>query len=149
MNTPFVLDASVTMAWCFETECSPETDALLRRALAHGVVVPSLWFVEMLNVVHGAVKRKRLKSTHAEAFIATLTRLPILVECVTDASGGFALCRVLSPLMAKYDLTSYDACYLETALRLHIPLATLDTKLVDAARSLEVPLALHCTPESS
>jgi predicted nucleic acid-binding protein len=34
----------------------------------------------------------------------------------------------------RYDLTIYDACYLELANRRSLPLATLDAKLADAGR---------------
>jgi predicted nucleic acid-binding protein len=37
-----------------------------------------------------------------------------------------------------YRLTSYDAAYLELAIRLQLPLATLDTELIRACKTAGV-----------
>jgi predicted nucleic acid-binding protein len=42
--------------------------------------------------------------------------------------------------MQLYELTAYDATYLELAMRLNLPLATLDLKLLSAARQAGVSL---------
>ena len=47
----FVLDRSVTLAWCFEDERSDATDALLRQAAVSGAVAPGLWPLEVLNAL--------------------------------------------------------------------------------------------------
>lgn len=136
----FVLDTSATLAWCFADEETTATTDALRAALHTGVVVPSLWFLEVLNVLHIAVRRKRVTTTHAEVFLRTLAHLPIEVDSFRDARAGFALSRTLSPLAVKYALTTYGACYLELALRRRLPLATLDSRLSKAAHDLAVPL---------
>ena len=41
-------------------------------------------------------------------------------------------------LALSYRLTSYDAAYLELAIRLNLPLATLDDELIRAARAAGV-----------
>ncbi len=41
----------------------------------------------------------------------------------------------LSELAARYRLTAYDAAYLDLALRLGLPLATLDADLKKAAQA--------------
>jgi predicted nucleic acid-binding protein len=47
---------------------------------------------------------------------------------------------VLLPLMDRFNLTAYDATYLELALRRNLPLATLDKELFAAARQAGVAL---------
>ena len=42
----------------------------------------------------------------------------------------------LSSLMEKYELTSYDAAYLELAISRNLPLATLDTALIETCKVL-------------
>jgi predicted nucleic acid-binding protein len=42
--------------------------------------------------------------------------------------------------MRAYELTAYDATYLELAMRLKLPLATLDVQLIAAAKRAAVPL---------
>ena len=46
----------------------------------------------------------------------------------------------LLPLCRTHQLTSYDALYLELALRRHLPLATLDESLRRAAKKLGIKL---------
>jgi predicted nucleic acid-binding protein len=76
----FVLDVSVTMAWCFEDEATPETWEILDRLQDEGAVVPALWPLEVANVLLLAERRNRTTAAHAGAFIEQLLRLPIRVE---------------------------------------------------------------------
>ena len=57
----FVLDNSVSAAWCFADQSNPYTDAVL-RALAEGetAVVPALWRLEIVNSLVVAERRKKL-----------------------------------------------------------------------------------------
>jgi len=47
----------------------------------------------------------------------------------------------LDTLASRHGLSSYDASYLQLALRRRLPLATLDAALLAAMRSTGVPLA--------
>ena len=49
--TPLVVDCSVTMAWCFEDECDELADAVLDRLADGEAWVPSLWPLEVANVI--------------------------------------------------------------------------------------------------
>jgi predicted nucleic acid-binding protein len=70
--TAFVLDVSVTMAWCFEDESSDETWQLLDRLANDSVLVPGIWSAEVANVLLVAERRRRLTRPQARAFIARL-----------------------------------------------------------------------------
>lgn len=59
---------------------------------------------------------------------ALVARLPIDIDRDPPDAG------MLLALALRYDLTSYDAAYLELALRLQLPIATQDTELAMAAR---------------
>lgn len=48
---------------------------------------------------------------------------------------------VLDALAAEHGLSAYDACYLELAVRRHLPLATLDLDLLAAMQRCGVPAA--------
>ncbi len=52
---PFVVDASVTLAWCFEDEATPKTEAILDRLSDDTAIVPSLWELEVSNAVRDRV----------------------------------------------------------------------------------------------
>lgn len=132
----FVLDVSVTMAWCFEDEATPETWAILDRLQSEGAVVPSLWPLEVANVLLLAEKRKRATAAQAGAFIEQLLQLPIRIE---DQTTQRALHEIYG-LGRSSALTAYDASYLELAIRSHLPLATNDRALAAAAKEAGVSI---------
>ena len=138
-DSSFVLDCSVAVSWCFADEASEAGDALLRRLAADGAVVPGLWFLELANVLLGAVRRGRASHAEIHAFLGQLERLPVTKDAKTaDRAFGQTLA-----LAAAHDLTAYDAAYLELAMRRGLPLATRDAALIRAARATGVEL-LDC-----
>lgn len=78
-----VIDASVTMAWCFDDEATPVTESLLDYVQIHGALVPSLWPLEVANTIVIGRRRNRLTQPDVAAFLATLHGLTVTV--VTDA----------------------------------------------------------------
>jgi predicted nucleic acid-binding protein len=131
-----VLDASATFPWLFEDEASPATDALLDHVTEHGAVVPALWFLECTNGLAMAERRGRIDGTSLVAAVALLRRLPLVVD---DAAPSRALDAVLD-LARTHRLTTYDAGYLDLALRRSLPLATSDAPLRAAATAAGVAL---------
>ncbi len=130
MNS-FVLGCSVAVAWLLEDERIPEADALLDRLDDGGeAVVPGLWRFELGNVLAGAERRSRISGTGIARCLGILARLPIVTDAQTDER---ALRETLELARREY-LTSYDAAYLELAMRRGLPLATLDRPLARAAR---------------
>ena len=117
------------MAWFFPDEATAHTDALLERVRREGAVAPAIWPLEVANVMLFGEKRGRVTASDTDDFIALLGLLPILVD---DQAPGLAFATIL-PLARRHKLTVYDAAYLELALRLGLPLATLDKELRLAA----------------
>ncbi len=128
--TGFVLDCSVAMAWCFEDETTPYSDAVLQDFEDADAVVPSIWPLEMANVLLVAERRKRISKAQSRRFIELLQTLPIAVD---DVSVARAWDGVLS-LAREQQLSAYDAAYLELAMREGLPIATLDNALRKAAK---------------
>lgn len=128
MSGPVVLDCSVTMAWCFEDECDDYSDTVLDALAVAGGLVPSIWSLEVASVLAVAERRGRLKAADSSHFISLLRSLPIAVEEVTPE---LAFGAVLA-LSREFVLSSYDAAYLELAMRTGAPLATRDSSLRDA-----------------
>ena len=125
MSAAFVLDCSVTMAWCFGDEATAAAFAVLDRLDSETAVVPPHWFLEIANVLTMAEKRKRMTAPATTEFLKLLSALDIEIDNVTaDRTFPHVL-----PLCRKYSLTSYDAAYLELAIRRQLPLASLDTEL--------------------
>lgn len=134
--TAFVLDVSVTMAWCFEDEASEETWRLLDRLADDTALVPGIWAAEVANVLLVAERRKRLIRAQTRVFTTRLLSLPILVE---ETAPSRMLADVLT-LGRDTSLAAYDAMYLDLAIRHDLPLATLDRSLRGAARKSRVAL---------
>jgi len=131
---PFVVDASITLAWCFEDEASPQTEAILDLLSDDTAVVPSLWELEVSNVLLLGERHRRLTESQTARFVALLGQLPILVD-----SANVNMEAVLA-VGRHHALTAYDAAYLVLAEREGVPLATLDTNLRNAARAVGVQL---------
>jgi len=130
----FVIDCSVAMAWCFEDEATDFTDDLLERLGSEGAAVPSLWFLEVANVLTISERRGRTNQAKITKFLQLLSDLPITIDLKTEEK---ALTDILS-LARTNGLTAYDAAYLELALREGLSLATLDRDLMQVARRLGV-----------
>ena len=128
--TGFVLDCSVAMAWCFADETNSYTEAVLQDLADTGAVVPSIWPLEMVNVLLVAERRKRISKAQSRRFVELLQSLPIAVD---DVSASRIWDGVLS-LAREQQLSAYDAAYLELAMREGLPLATADNALKRAAK---------------
>ena len=130
----FVLDCSVAMAWVFPDEASETTDRLRDSLIDDRAFVPSLWPVEVGSVLLTATRRGRIDMSEWPVICTSLDALPIEIEPVsTSLIWEHALA-----LANRYDLSVYDATYLELALRLRLPLATLDQALASAAQTAGV-----------
>jgi predicted nucleic acid-binding protein len=134
MKPTLILDCSMAIAWCFADESTPKTAQIQDRLAVETAVVPGLWFLEVANVLAMAEKRKRISPDDSMQFVQLLSNLDIQVD--EDASRQ-VFDRIL-PLCRSHGLTSYDATYLDVALRWQIPLASLDDALRSAATSLGV-----------
>lgn len=134
--TPFVLDTSVALAWCFEDESTPGSKALIETLLNQSARVPPLWRWEVASALLSAERRGRIEPAAASRFLDLLERLPIQV----DPDATRQAFQSTWQLARTHDLTSYDAAYLELALRLGLPLATRDRALATAAEAAGVRL---------
>lgn len=132
----FVLDCSITMAWCFEDESNEYTDVILENLTNKTALVPTIWPLEMANVLLLSKKKKRITEVQAASFIDALSSLPIVVDQSTSSRAMHSI----FVLAGKLGLTIYDAAYLELALRERIPLLTLNNALIKAAKILNIPI---------
>lgn len=96
--------------------------------------VPVTWALEVANVIARGETTQLLTEAQSEAFLEMLAAAPINADHSTFSS---ALSDTLH-LARRYRLSSYDASYLELALRRALPLATLDADLNKAARKAGV-----------
>ena len=137
----FVVDCSITMAWLFEDETTPYTDAILDHLATNSAIVPSIWPLEVANVLVHAVRHKRISELQAANFIDALAKLPIQV----DDSTSLRAMHSIYTLAQTEKLTIYDAAYLDLAAREKIPIATLDKELLRSAKALKVAILMKET----
>lgn len=118
----FVLDASLTLAWCFKDEKTHFTEAVLQALPRVGAAVPPIWVHEIANGLRSAQKSQRIAEEAVMEFIERLEPLPIETILV-QAKTMLVEVRLLA---LKHNLSAYDASYLALAMELGLPLATLD-----------------------
>ena len=136
MVETFVVDNSVVISWCFKDESSNYADNVLEKLTEAGAVVPSIWPLEVVNVLLVAERKKRLSESDSIRFLTLISQLPIIVE---DEQPKMMMKELLALARAS-NLSSYDASYLDLAIRKGIPIATLDNKLIKAAKRIDVPI---------
>jgi predicted nucleic acid-binding protein len=135
----FVIDNSVVMSWCFKDESSRYADTILDSLVESTAVVPSIWPLEVANVLLVAERKKRLSEADSIRFITLLSQLPISVEQVQSES---VMIEILA-LAREHKLSSYDASYLNLAMSKGLPIATLDKGLRSAAKKAQVPILAY------
>lgn len=139
--TRFVLDNSVTMRWRIPSQKRSDqqyAQRVLRSMEKSDALVPELWYIEVSHVLLRAEKNGEITTAETKAFTSQLQNLPITVGSSTwRQSFGQTM-----DLARLYNLSSYDATYLELAIRESLTLATLDKKLVKAAKKEGVSIYL-------
>ncbi len=124
---PFVIDNSVVSGWYLENQATPYTEAIAEQLLEDRASAPALWELELTNVLRTACLRQRMTAEKAQRILARIAKLPI------DVDRHPVPRHELLALALRFGLSSYDAAYLELALRRQLPLATQDDALRAAA----------------
>ena len=130
-----VVDASVSAAWLLPDEATPFTEAMLQATATAEVWVPALWPLEIGNLLLNAQRRKRIGDAKRRELVSAAAALRLRVDREAVPMVD------LDALAARHGLSTYDAAYLELALRRGLPLATLDTALLAAMRAAGVRAA--------
>lgn len=133
----FVLDNSVTMRWFFgdgkpqELSYAGKVLDAMKTATA---IVPVTWGLEVANVIARAEAKGLVTEARSETFLEMMEGMDIEADAVTF---DHAMSHTLQ-LARRYQLSAYDASYLELSMRLGLPLATLDQDLQKAAKKTGV-----------
>jgi predicted nucleic acid-binding protein len=134
MRSDFVVDNSIVMAWCFEDEATKYTDSVQEMLINYRAFVPSIWPLEVANVLLVAERKKRISKADSGRFIALLSQLPIEVG---QSEPDRVFHDTLS-LARQHKLSSYDASYLALAIRMGLPIASLDKAIIRAAKNIKI-----------
>ena len=134
----FVLDASVALGWTLHNPV-PASTTRARQALLSGTraLVPALWHLEIAKGLVVAERRGIL--TGSDAMLALL-QLEQLCAQALEVEADMVPIRQAFITARTYELSAYDSVYLDLALRVRLPLATLDVPLRKAAARAGVEL---------
>jgi len=136
MSARLVVDASITMCWCFEDEKNEYADNVLKSLGPNEAVAPSIWPLEVGNALLVAERNKRLSEARIVHFLGMLSSLPIRIE----RESPERMLKEIFALAREHALSTYDASYLDFAMRVALPLATRDGSLIRAAKKCRVPV---------
>ena len=127
----WVIDSSIALAWALPDETSKEADRFLSQISIRSILwVPALWWYETANALLMAQRRKILTEAERIRLMELYRRLPIRTDMALD-SDSMARFQILA---IEYNLSAYDAAYLELAQRRGLGLATVDRPLRVAAQ---------------
>jgi len=126
-----VFDASIALAWVLNEQHSQFAEETIRNAMAAGAAAPALFWLETSNALRSRLLRQTIDVSERDAALGDLVALTI--ETDTDL-GARELASIVA-LSDRHRLTTYDATYLELALRRSWSLATLDEALARAGRA--------------
>lgn len=124
------------MAWCFVDEANDYSRGVLSALDSSPAYVPSVWPLEVGNTLLVTERRGRIDREKIVDFMRRLLAMPIQIEREPD---GRIFGEVFT-LARKHQLSTYDASYLDLALRKGLPLATQDKALIRAAADCGVAL---------
>jgi predicted nucleic acid-binding protein len=125
---PIIVDASVAASWILPGEHDARAVEAARALKETSGLVPQLWHYEMRNLLLTAVRRKRLSAEDAAERVRALLGMPVETDREPNLDTAFSLA-------VEYDLTYYDGLCLELACRRDASLATIDRRLLAAARA--------------
>ncbi len=126
--TAIVVDASVSASWLFDDEDDPRAEAVFEALADATGLVPQLWHYEMRNILLVARRRNRITDEGLKDRIMALADLPLQTDADADLDRALLLA-------GTHTLSFYDALYLELAARREGFLASLDDRLIAAARA--------------
>lgn len=133
----FIIDCSSTISLFLPDEINNDyTNKLYDSFKNNACVVPSLWCYELSNVLLSSKKRNRINDNQINEIVNLIYDLPVEIENI----NFYYIQNNIFNIASDNNLSVYDASYLELAIRFNCSLATLDKKLIDVAKKLNVGL---------
>ncbi|MBF0287370.1 MAG: type II toxin-antitoxin system VapC family toxin [SAR324 cluster bacterium] len=142
MTQSVVIDNSIVMRWFHPSGTQSDlafADTIL-EALEAGKIIPIapiIFTMEFPNVLHNLRRRGEL-SRPVETALLQWEHLGF--EIIGTDHKAILYMQALSQLCSEHGLSVYDAAYLELAIRLNCPLATLDKQLEKATITADAAL---------
>ena len=134
----FVFDCSIISSWLLPDEDNHISEDIMKKFILQEspvIKAPCIFYTEIMNVLQVAYRRKRIDETLKKKILHSIMELPVIIDNGGMVPSYFPDIVVLA---TKHQLSSYDALYLELAVRQNIPLITLDKALRQAAKAENV-----------
>ena len=126
----YVFDASFFNALVIPDEKNPRVDGMYAKIEDEDErYAPHLIWYETVNVFNNLIRHKRYTHDEVLQFFPRLAAFSL----TTDYEAGAEYTKELLHLGNDYNISAYDAAYLELARRKKAVLCTLDERLIDAA----------------
>lgn len=108
----------------------PERARILELTAGHELVAPEILPFEIANALTALAKRKAFDTSELVAAWDSIEQIAVELRAIDVRSA--------LDLALGLDVYAYDAYFLECALRLHLPILTLDTKMKRHANHLGI-----------
>lgn len=133
-----VVDCSFFMSSILPDETQNKVEEIFYRISQREfiVYVPSIFYLECSNVLVSSLSRNRINQKSFEEYSNLLKLMPITVDKFSATSESIYS---ITRLANKHNLSSYDASYIDLAIRLEASIASLDKKLLDACAKANIP----------
>lgn len=135
-----VIDANITIAWMFDENDGKR--CLEPVLLSSQLMAPSLWLLEVTNTILVSERRKRITQAQGTGLLAVIDGLSVELKPSPPTQTAMAIAQLARP----HQLSSYDAAYLDVAIRYSLPLFTRDNNLRIAAARVGVVLVPEAAP---
>ncbi len=132
-----VIDCSFVMSSILPDEMQLKVDSIYNQISkkVYNVFAPAIFYLECNNVLISSLKKQRINKSEYEEYLQLLNTLPINIDKFCSSPESL---HTIARIATKYNLTSYDAAYLELALRLEAKIATLDNGLANGCKIANV-----------
>jgi predicted nucleic acid-binding protein len=124
-----LVDANVYLAVVLN---EPEKQDIIKQTRGASLVSPDVLPYEIGNALSAIFKKKRLKIEQVLTSFTVFEMIPVRLQKVEIASALDIAC--------SFNIYAYDACYLELARRLNLPLLTLDKEMQEVSKILNIKL---------
>lgn len=125
-----VIDCSFIMSSILPDEDSPSF-----KYSSHKIHAPSIFYLECGNVLASSLFKKSITETQYQEYFTILKDLPISIDKFSSTPESLYF---ISKLIRLYKLSSYDASYLELAIRINAKLATFDKAIMKACEANQI-----------
>lgn len=124
-----IFDTNIFLAVALE---EPERQNILEVTQGCSAVAPDLLLYEIGNALSAMLKRKQISSEEVLTCFNLVSQIPVQLLDIDIAKA--------IEIAIEHNIYAYDAYFLQSALQYHLPLMSLDRKMVQVAKKLSIKI---------